>query len=164
MNDTRLPELSHADESAVRGLYHRMLDGWNTGDGSAFAGPFAGDGEAIGPDGSRYVGRSAIAAEFGRILAEREPAEYVARVRRVRPLAPGAALLDAVAGLVPPDAEDIDPALNALHTVIAVNRGAGWRIALLQQTPARFGARPDLAAELTAELRALVARTPGPVG
>ncbi|MET9617829.1 SgcJ/EcaC family oxidoreductase [Kitasatospora indigofera] len=164
MNDTRLPELSHADESAVRGLYHRVLDGWNMCDGSAFAGPFARDGEAIGLDGSRYAGRSGIAAEFGRILAEREPAEYVAKVRRVRPLAPGAVLLDAVAGMVPPDAVDIDPALNALHTVIAVNRGAGWRIALLQQTPAVFHGRPDLAEALTAELRALAARTPGPAG
>ncbi|MFC9331509.1 SgcJ/EcaC family oxidoreductase [Kitasatospora sp. NPDC057015] len=163
MNDTRLPDLSPGDESAVRGLYHRVLDGWNLRDGAAFAGPFAQDGEAIGFDGSRHVGRSGIAAEVGRVLAEHETPAYVAKVRRVRPLAAGAAQLDAVAGLVPPGAEDIDPVLNALHTVIAVNRGAGWRIALLQNTPARYDGRPDLARALTAELRELLVRTPGPV-
>ncbi len=162
MNDTRPPGLSSADEHAVRALYHRAVDGWNLRDGASFAGPFAVDGEVIGFDGSRYAGRSAIAAEVGRILAEHETPEYVAKVRQVRPLAPGAALLDAVAGLVPPGADDLDPSLNALHTMIAVNRGAGWRIALFQNTPAQYHGRPDRAEALTRELREVLGRTPGP--
>lgn len=64
---------------------------------------------------------------------------------------------------MPDDAEDLDPALNALQTVIAVNAGTGWRIALLQNTPARYDLRPDLARALTAELRTLIGRGPGPV-
>ncbi|MBP0455483.1 MULTISPECIES: SgcJ/EcaC family oxidoreductase [unclassified Kitasatospora] len=162
MNDTRLPELSPGDEGAVRALYHRALDGWNLRDGAAFAGPFAEGGEVIGFDGTRQCGRSVIAAELGRIFADHVTPEYVAKVRRVRALGPGVVQLDAVAGLVPDDAEDLDPALNALQTVIAVNSGAGWRIALLQNTPARYDLRPDLAQELTAELRALIGRGPGP--
>ncbi|MER6396125.1 SgcJ/EcaC family oxidoreductase [Kitasatospora sp. NPDC059973] len=163
MNDTRLPELSHADEGAVRALYHRTLDGWNLRDGAACAGPFAEDGEMVGFDGTRYAGRSVIAAELGRIFADHATPEYVAKVRRIRALGPGVAELDAVAGLVPDDAEDLDPGLNALQTVIAVNAGAGWRIALLQNTPARYDLRPDVARALTAELRALLPRGPGPV-
>ncbi|MFJ3794403.1 SgcJ/EcaC family oxidoreductase [Kitasatospora sp. NPDC090091] len=163
MNDTRLPELSSADESAVRALYHRALDGWNLQDGAAFAGPFSEDGEVIGFDGTRHSGRSLIAAELGRIFADHVPPEFVAKVRRVRALGPGVVQLDAVAGMVPDEAEDIDPALNALQTMIAVNAGAGWRIALMQTTPARYDLRPDLARALTAELRSLIGRGPGPV-
>ncbi|MEU9080024.1 SgcJ/EcaC family oxidoreductase [Kitasatospora sp. NPDC004745] len=162
MNDTRLPELPSGDENAVRALYRRALEGWNLRDGSAAAGPFAEDGELIGHDGTRYRGRSAIAAELGRIFADHPTPEYVAEVRRVRALAAGVAQLDAVTGLVPDDAEDLDPALNAVQTVIAVNAGSGWRIALMQNTPARYDHRPDLAAALTAELRALIGRGPGP--
>ncbi|MFE7563519.1 SgcJ/EcaC family oxidoreductase [Kitasatospora sp. NPDC057500] len=162
MNDTRVAGLAPGDESAVRALYHRVLEGWNQRDGAAFAGPFAADGEVIGFDGTRHSGRSVMAAELGRIFADHATPEYVAKVRRVRALAPGVAQLDAVAGLVPDDAQDVDPALNALQTVIAVNAGAGWRIALWQTTPARYDRRPDLAEALTAELRELVARGPGP--
>ncbi|MET8703560.1 SgcJ/EcaC family oxidoreductase [Kitasatospora sp. NPDC058032] len=162
MNDTRVAELSPGDESAVRSLYHRVLEGWNLRDGAAFAGPFAPDGEVIGFDGTRHAGRSVMAAELGRVFADHPTPEYVAKVRRVRALGPGVAQLDAVAGLVPDDAQDVDPALNAVQTVIAVNAGAGWRIALMQNTPARYDLRPDLARALTAELRELVGRGPGP--
>jgi uncharacterized protein (TIGR02246 family) len=158
MNDTRLPELPSEDEIAVRALYRRMLDGWNRRDGAAFAGPFAPDGEVIGYDGSGHRGRSVIAAELGRIFADHPTPRYVASVRRVRALGPGVAQLEAVAGMVPDGAEGIDPGLNAVQTVIAVNAGAGWRIALLQNTPARYDLRPDLGKELTEELRALVRR------
>ncbi|MER5355008.1 SgcJ/EcaC family oxidoreductase [Kitasatospora sp. NPDC002551] len=146
----------------MRALYHRVLEGWNLRDGSAFAGPFAPDGEVIGFDGTRHSGRSVMAAEVGRIFTDHATPEYVAKVRRVRAIGPGVAQLDAVAGLVPDDAQDLDPALNAVQTVIAVDAGAGWRIALLQTTPARYDLRPDLARALTAELRELIARGPGP--
>ncbi|MFJ4097439.1 SgcJ/EcaC family oxidoreductase [Kitasatospora sp. NPDC089913] len=162
MNDTRVPELSAGDESAVRSLYHRVLEGWNLRDGAAFAGPFAVDGELIGFDGTRHVGRSVMAAGLGLVFTGRPTPEYVAKVRRVRALGSRVAQLDAVAGLVPDDAEDLDPALNAVHTVIAADTGAGWRIALMQATPARYDERPDLARALTAELRALIGRGPGP--
>ncbi|MEU8927134.1 SgcJ/EcaC family oxidoreductase [Kitasatospora sp. NPDC048545] len=162
MNDTRLPELPSGDESAVRGLYRRVLEGWNQRDGAAFAGPFAEDGEVIEFDGTRYRGRSAIAAETGRVFADHPTPEYVAKVRRVRALGADVAQLDGVAGMVADDAEDLDPALNAVQTVIAVNAGSGWRIALLQNTPARFDLQPDRAEALTRELRGLIGRGPGP--
>ncbi|MEU9047453.1 MULTISPECIES: SgcJ/EcaC family oxidoreductase [unclassified Kitasatospora] len=158
MNDTRLPELPSEDEIAVRALYRRMLEGWNQRDGAAFAGPFAVDGEAIGFDGSGHRGRSVIAAELGRIFADHATPRYVATVRRVRALGAGVAQLEAVAGMVPAGAQELDPGLNAVQTVIAVNAGAGWRIALLQNTPARYDLRPDLGAGLTEELRGLVRR------
>jgi uncharacterized protein (TIGR02246 family) len=42
------------NEIEIRELYRQMLDGWNKRDASAFAAPFAEDGESIGFDGSQY--------------------------------------------------------------------------------------------------------------
>jgi hypothetical protein len=62
-------------------------------------------------------------------------------------------LLRAVAGLVPPGASDIDPQLNAVQSLIAVQRDADWHVVLYQNTPAQFHGDPDRAAALTDELR-----------
>ncbi len=76
--------------------------------------------------------------------------------RGVLLLAPGAVLLRAVAGIVPAGATDLNPALNAVQTLVAVRRGDAWRIALFQNTPAQLHGCPDLAESLTQELRALL--------
>jgi hypothetical protein len=49
---------------------------------------------------------------------------------------------------------DINPAVNAVQSLLAVKQDGRWRIALLQNTPAAFHGRPDLSDQLTAELRA----------
>ena len=50
--------------------------------------------------------------------------------------------------------DDIDPALNAVQSMIAVQKGGAWKIALFQNTPAAFHQRPDAVKKLTEELRA----------
>jgi uncharacterized protein (TIGR02246 family) len=77
----------------------------------------------------------------------------------VRPLGSGGALLRAVVGMIPPGAGELDPARNAHQTVVAEERDGRWRIVLFQNTPAQFHGRPDLAEQLTEELRE-AARTP----
>jgi uncharacterized protein (TIGR02246 family) len=72
----------------------------------------------------------------------------------VRRLTEGVAVLHGVAGMVPPGAEAIEPALNAVHVLTAVDDGGRWKIALLQSTPARYGGRAEAVAALTAELEA----------
>jgi hypothetical protein len=67
---------------------------------------------------------------------------------------PDATLLRANTGLVPPGKDDIDPALNAVQSVVTVQKGGAWKIVLFQNTPAVFHERPDLAKKLTEELRA----------
>jgi uncharacterized protein (TIGR02246 family) len=144
MNDTREIEL----------LYRGLLDGWNRRDAESFGNSFTTDGVAIGFDGSRHAGRAEITADMARIFADHETAAYVARVREVRLLTPDVGLLEAVAGLVPPGGSDLRPELNARQTVVACfAEDEGWRIAQLQNTPAQFHGRPDLAAALTDELR-----------
>ena len=142
------------EEKEVRALHRALLDAWNDMDAAAFAARFAADGSSVGFDGSPLDGRPAIEAELGRIFADHAPARYVAIVREVRALAPGAVLLRAVAGMVPRGGTELKPEVNAVQGLVAVRRDGGWRIALFQNTPAAFHGRPELAGNLTEELRA----------
>lgn len=146
-----------ADETEVRALYHRILDGWNARSAEDFAAPFAEDGAAIGFDGSQHTGRAGIAADMRRIFADHVTATYVAKVGSVRRLGPDVALLRAIVGMVPPGQSDINPAANALQTVVATKREGQWRVVLFQNTPAQFHGRPELVEQMTEELRRVLA-------
>lgn len=150
----KIPETS--GEAAIAALYALLLDSWNRRDASAFAALFDDEGQSIGFDGSPMSGRDEIAATLGQIFADHVTATYVARIRGIRLLAPDVALLRAVVGMVPPGQSDINPAVNAMQTLVAVNRAGEWRIALLQNTPAQFHGRPEMADALTQELRQLL--------
>src|SRR5690348_1298483 len=144
------------DGAPIAALYVQLLDSWNRRDASAFAALFDDEGQSIGFDGSPMSGRDEITATLGQIFADHVTAAYIARVRGIRLLTPAVALLRAVVGMVPPGQSDINPAVNAMQTVVAVNRAGEWRIALLQNTPAQFHGRPEMAEALTRELRALL--------
>lgn len=135
-------------------LYHRLLDAWNMHDAAFFAAQFEDDGNCVGFDGSQIDGREAIEAKIGQKFANHETASYVVNIREIRFLTPETAVLRAIAGMVPPGRSDIDPAVNAIQSLVAVRRGDRWRIALFQNTPAQFHGRPELAEALSAELRA----------
>jgi uncharacterized protein (TIGR02246 family) len=149
-------DTSSTDEDQVRALYRRMLDGWNARDADVFAATFAEDGESIGFDGSQMSGRAEIAASLRGIFADHTTVAYVAKVRRVRFLAPEVAHLLAVVGMVPPGRSDIESRLNAEQTLVTVKRDGQWRIAFLQNTPAQFHGRPELVQHMTDELRRLL--------
>ena len=149
-----IPEPS--DDALIAALYRQLLDSWNRRDARAFAALFDDEGQSIGFDGSPMSGRDEIAATLGQIFADHVTATYIARVRGIRLLAPNVALLRAVVGMVPPGQSDINPAVNAMQTMVAVNRAGEWRIALLQNTPAQFHGRPEVAEALTQELRELL--------
>jgi uncharacterized protein (TIGR02246 family) len=145
-------------EEALTGLYARLIEGWNTGDADAMAAPIAADGLVIGFDGSQMKGRDAVADELGRIFAEHETATYVTKIRSVEPLGDDAAVLHAVAGMVPPGGSEIVRDRNAIQTVVGRRGEHGWSVALFQTTPARFDGRPELADALIAELTELLDR------
>jgi len=142
-----------ASENAVRLLYDALLDAWNRRDAPGFAGLFTEDGSVVGFDGSQMNGRPGIAAALGAIFKDHPTAAYVPVVREVRYIGGDAALLRAAVGMVPPGGSDINPAVNAVQSMVAVRGKSGWRIALLHNTPAAFHGRPDLAEALTGELR-----------
>lgn len=147
---------SPTDESAVSALYQQMLDGWNRRNAGAMAELFAEDGNVVGFDGSQYNGRAEIQSEIGKIFADHQTATYVWKIRQVRFLVPDVALLRAVVGMVPPGRSDLNPAANAVQSLVAAKRDGQWHIELFQNTPAQFHGRPELAQKLTEELRQLL--------
>jgi uncharacterized protein (TIGR02246 family) len=141
----------------ITGLYQRLIAGWNKNDADAMAAAIAPDGLMIGFDGSQMEGPKAIASELGRIFADHQTATYVTKVRTVKSLSADAAVLHAVAGMVPPGGSEIVPDRNAIQTVVAKRDDDGaWSVVLFQNTPARFDGRHELAQALTAELSELV--------
>jgi uncharacterized protein (TIGR02246 family) len=140
-------------ETSVCTLYFQLLEAWNRASGDDFASHFADDGETVGFDGNELSGRPAIARELGRIFADHDAGDYVGMVRNVRRVGPQAAILHAVAGMVPPGEEDVDPKLNAVQVLVAEKRAGEWKVVLYQSTPVRFHGRPELDERLTQELR-----------
>jgi uncharacterized protein (TIGR02246 family) len=134
-------------------LYRALLSAWNARDAAGFAATLDQDAIVIGFDGSQMLGAGEVAATLGKIFADHETAGYVARVRRVRPLAPDVVLLHAVVGMVPPGGSDINPERNAVQILVARRTKGRWLITNFQNTPAAFHGRPELARDLTQELR-----------
>lgn len=147
----------NTDDPLTR-LYGQLIDGWNARNAEAMADPLAPDGLVIGFDGSQMDGRDEVAAELGRIFADHQPATYVTKIRSVRWLGDDAAVLHAVAGMIPPGEADLMPDRNAIQTVVGRRGPDGWQVVLFQTTPARFDGQPELAQALIAELTELVSK------
>ncbi len=149
------------DSKQIEQLYIDLLSAWNRQDARGMAGLFAEDGCVVGFDGSQMNGRSEIESQLTQIFADHRTAAYVWKIRDIRFLNPETALVRAVVGMVPPGKDDINSAVNAIQSLVAVRDGDNWRIALFQNTPAQFHGRPEMAEELTNELRAVARERPG---
>ena len=147
---------AHPYDAQIRALYAAFLDGWNRRSGAAVAAGFADDGDIIGFDGSHHHGRLAIAADLRQIFGSHQTPAYVALIRSVRQVTPDVAVLMAHAGMIPPGGSDFDPALNAVHTMVAVQESGRWKISLFQTTPAAWHGHEEAREALTHELRGLL--------
>ena len=144
---------NHNNEQQIRELYNALLEQWNKRNAPGFAGLFMPDGNMIGFDGSQLNGQKEIHSVFKDIFEDFPTARYITIIKEIRALTEGSALLIAVAGMVPQGQDDISPAVNVLHTLVAVKIEDQWRIALFQNTPASFHGRPEMAEQLTEDLR-----------
>ena len=146
------------EESQVRELYRHLLEAWNQRDASAFAALYEEAGNQIGFDGSQMNGRAEIEAHLRQIFTDHKTATYISKVREVRFLNDETAILRAVVGMIPPLQTDINPATNAIQSLVAVKQAGQWKAALFHNTPAAFHGRPEAAAQLTEELRQVLAK------
>ena len=146
--------MSSSEHDQAVAVYTSLLAAWNRQDAPAFAELFAPSGHVTGFDGSQMTGPATIAAELGDIFTRHKTAAYVAKVREVRSLAPTVSVLRAIVGMIPPGGHSLNPAVNAIQTLVLVTDSdtSQQRIALLQNTPAAFHGRPHLVAEMTDEL------------
>jgi uncharacterized protein (TIGR02246 family) len=141
-------------DRGTRELHSRLLETWDKRNARDFALLFASEGILVGFDGSQVNGQLEVGAHLTEIFSHHQTPAYVSIVRDVRSIAPDVTLLRANTGLIPPGKDDIDPALNAVQSMVAVQKGGAWKIALFQNTPAAFHERPDAVKKLTEELRA----------
>jgi uncharacterized protein (TIGR02246 family) len=144
-------------ETGVRELYRDLLTAWNERDADRFGSLFAEDGVLVGFDGSQVDGPE-VAKHLTPIFHDHPTATYVARVREIRLLGPGAVLIRSIAGMIPPDGTTLDPAANAVQTLVAELRLPGWRVVLFQNTPAEYHGRPEAT---TAHITELEPQAPG---
>jgi uncharacterized protein (TIGR02246 family) len=149
-----------SEETQVRLLYQDLLRAWNEKNARKMADFMAENGNLVGFDGSQIDGRQQVESVLGKIFADHPTAAYIAIVREVRLLSHNVALLRAVAGMVPPGQTDINPAVNAVQSLIATKEQGRWRIALFHNTPAAFHGRPELSEQLTEELRQALHASP----
>ena len=145
-----------APEDEVRRLYEELLGSWNRRDAGGYAGLFAEDGNAVGFDGSQMNGTSEIESSLSQVFAHHQTASYVWKVREIRSLGPQVAVLRAAAGMASPGTSELNPAANAVQTLVAARRDGQWRIAVFQNTPAAFHGRPEASEALTEELQGVL--------
>lgn len=151
---TNAKSVDPAADREIRELYRQIIEAWDKRNARDFALLFAPDGNIVGFDGTQVFGQTDVGAHVSEIFSHHQTARYVSIVREVRSLTDGATILSAVAGMVPPDKDDIDPDTNAVQTLVAVKKAGAWKIALFQNTPAALHGRPDAAKKLMEELRA----------
>jgi uncharacterized protein (TIGR02246 family) len=141
-------------DRGTRELYARLIETWDKRNARDFALLFASDGNVVGFDGSQVNGQLEVGAHLTEIFSHHQTPRYVWIIRDVRLIANDVTLLRANTGLVPNGKDDIEPALNAVQSMVAVKKGGAWKVALFQNTPATLDQRPDLAKQLTEQLRA----------
>ena len=139
---------------ATRELYGQLLEAWDKRHARNYALLFASDATLVGFDGSQVSGQLQIGAHVSEVFTHHQTPRYVGIVREVRSIATDVALLRANTGLIPPGKDDIEPALNAVQTLVAVKKAGAWKIVLFQNTPAKFDMHPEQSKALTEELRA----------
>ncbi|MGP4108772.1 SgcJ/EcaC family oxidoreductase [Virgibacillus sp. L01] len=141
------------DKTEIKALYQKMIDGWNTRSAHDMAGQFTESGESIGFDGSLMSGQDEMISQLSAIFHDHPTPPFVTNVKEVRFVGEDTAILRAIVGMVPPGQTELNPELNAYQTIVAAKQPKGWKIELLQNTPAQYHGRPDLVQEITEELK-----------
>lgn len=141
------------EEANVRLLYKTWIEAWNNQNAKGMSDLVLEDGDIIGFDGSQMKGSKEVFSIIGEIFAAHPTGLYVSIIQEVKLISSDVAILRAVVGMVPRGGSDINPAVNAVQSLVCKKVGEAWKIALFQNTPAAFHGRPELSMQLTNDLR-----------
>ncbi|WP_181350339.1 SgcJ/EcaC family oxidoreductase [Thalassobacillus sp. CUG 92003] len=145
--------MSRNTDEVIQSLYHQLIKAWNERDAAGMASHFSDEGVQIGFDGSTLTGKNEIHSHLEAIFSNNATPPFLTKITKVRKLGDDAAILHAIAGMVPPGSSDINPELNAHQTLVAVLRNNNWEIELFQNTPAQYHGRPELVEQMTEDLK-----------
>jgi uncharacterized protein (TIGR02246 family) len=140
------------EEQAVHALYREVLRSWNRRDARGFAALCTSAALVKVEDGAEMNGRGAIELELARTFERQPTLACIGVVRSVQSLGEGVQLLSAIAGMYRAGSYRVDPAWNAVQTLVAAPEQGRLRVVSYQSTPAAFDGQPDLGQRVTAEL------------
>ncbi len=143
-----------AQDQAIVSTYTKLLAAWNAQDAAGMAALFAEGGAQVGFDGSEAQGPRTIHQQLAPIFRDHPTKRFVHVIREVRPVTDDVVLLRAIAGMVPRDSLELDESKNVVQSLILRKEGAGWRIVLFQNTPAKLDGRLEAVAAMSKELSA----------
>src|SRR5688500_7169171 len=125
----------HTDDTAVRTLFQRLLDTWGRGDGPGYGALSTDEADYVGFDGSRTVGRQAIAESHQRLFDTwLKGTRLTGRIQGVRFLCPDVALVHATGGTIFPGEAAPRPSRDSIQTLVAVRCDGEWRFTAFHNT------------------------------
>jgi uncharacterized protein (TIGR02246 family) len=132
---TLVPPGTDSRAVAIDRRFHHLLQAWGRGDAECYAAHFTSDAEYVGFDGSRTVGRDAIARSH-RPLFERwlRGTRLVGRIERIQFLGEDAAVVHATGSTIFPGEDRPRPSRDSIQTLAAVREQGEWRFAAFQNT------------------------------
>ena len=134
--NTRKSVLNSADESAIRALIQKCVDGWNKGSGEAFAAQFAEDSDFVVGNGRHDKGRQQNAAAHQRIFDTFfKGTRLWLQVKSMRLLKPDVALVHSVSKVLRPGELDASPEPEFIQTWVVMKRKGAWLVDAFQNTP-----------------------------
>jgi uncharacterized protein (TIGR02246 family) len=117
-----------ADEAAIRAILQRMADAWNTGDGVAFAAPFAEDADFIAFEGTHLKGRREIASFHVQVFDTVVKGSHLkGEVKFVRFLNPELALMHSNVDITLPGQTKASPSRDSMELFVVSKRNGSWQ-------------------------------------
>ena len=149
--------MANTSTEAVLKVYESLLLAWNNQDARKMGELFEPNGSVVGFDGSQLNTIAEIVDTMGFIFSQHPTAKFVSIVREVRAIGSDSILVRASVGMVPRHGKEINPAMNAIQSLVATKVGTEWKISLFQNTPAAWHGRPEDQEKLSNELRQVAA-------